>query len=254
MPNRGPQAEREEHQRGDRARRAQRKRCAEAAAERHHRHVRQQHAEGGSSHHLPQRVEAGGQQHGRDLGLVADLGGKNATTVAAKTLPPGSAASSSSESGLSVHSAMPMKLAATTQRNTVGVSQCATSVPSQPASAWLSRVATRMPATIGHGRRKRAASSSEQLRLVADFGERDGACGNEEGLHGRTPGPGVAGAKDSRIAPGPGARVAFGLAPPRCGVARHGDMPVDGRAKHVDARAAGAEAGGGLLPEEGRAF
>ena len=29
----------------------------------------------------------------------------------------------------------------------------------RPASAWLSRVATRMPATIGHGLRKRAASS-----------------------------------------------------------------------------------------------
>ena len=48
--------------------------------------------------------------------------------------------------------------------------------------------------------------------------------------------------------------AAFGLAPPRCGVARHGDMPVDGRAKHVDARAAGAKPAAGYSPEEGRAF
>ena len=60
-----------------------------------------------------------------------------------------------------------------------------TQVPTAPASAWLTRVATKMPSTIGQGLRKRAArTSDEQLRLVAHFGERDDAGGDEEGFHG----------------------------------------------------------------------
>ena len=91
-------------------------------------------------------------------------------------------ASSSSVSGLSVHNAIARKLTATIQRSTCGVSHCAASAPSQPASAWLSSVATRMPATIGHGLRIAGREQQrEQLGLVADLGERDGAGGDRRG-------------------------------------------------------------------------
>src|SRR5690606_8945315 len=84
----------------------------------------------------------------------------------------GSLAPSSSLSGLSVHNAMAMKLVATVQRNTCGVSQDAAVAPSQPAIAWLSRVATRMPATMGHGLRKRAASSRASSWVLSPISAR----------------------------------------------------------------------------------
>src|SRR5690606_26071524 len=79
---------------------------------------------------------------------------------------------SSSLSGLSVHSAMAMKLMATIQRNACGVSQDAAVAPSQPAIAWLSRVAMRMPATMGQGLRKRAASSSASNWVLSPISAR----------------------------------------------------------------------------------
>src|SRR5690606_30749432 len=79
---------------------------------------------------------------------------------------------SSSLSGLSVHNAMAMKLAATVQRRTCGVSQDAAVAPNQPAIAWLSRVATRMPATMGHGLRKRAASSRASSWVLSPISAR----------------------------------------------------------------------------------
>ena len=85
------------------------------------------------------------------------------------------ASSSSNSSGFSVHRPKAMKTMPVTQRIVSGEENSAISVPTQPASAWLASVATRMPAMIAHGRRRRGQHEGKQLCLVADFGERDEA-------------------------------------------------------------------------------
>ena len=56
-------------------------------------------------------------------------------------------------------------------------------LPTAPASAWLTSVATRMPSTMGTGGgTSPPAAAREQLRLVAHFAEGDDAGGDEEGF------------------------------------------------------------------------
>jgi len=66
--------------------------------------------------------------------------------------------SSSRSSGTMIHAAMPRKAMPSTQRMTSGPSRRLTRAPTAAANAWLATVETRMPATMGSGRRKRAAS------------------------------------------------------------------------------------------------
>ncbi|MNV69580.1 hypothetical protein D3C71_1624960 [compost metagenome] len=67
---------------------------------------------------------------------------------------------SSSLSGISIQTAMAMKQAPSTQRNTCGPMKVVTQAPTAPARAWLAKVATSMPSTMGQGLRKRAARTS----------------------------------------------------------------------------------------------
>ena len=79
---------------------------------------------------------------------------KKATRVARKGPKRGALASSSSSlSGTRAQAATARKDSATPQRSHCGSTQPDTSAPSQPASAWLRMVATRMPATMGQGLR-----------------------------------------------------------------------------------------------------
>jgi lactoylglutathione lyase len=87
---------------------------------------------------------------------------KNANAVVAKA-PRWDAAGgpSSSLSGTSAQAAMAMNDSPSTHRITCGPSTERIHAPTAPARAWLSSVATRMPATMAHGRRRRAASTRE---------------------------------------------------------------------------------------------
>jgi anti-sigma factor ChrR (cupin superfamily) len=69
------------------------------------------------------------------------------------------ASSSSIVSGTSIQAAMARKDSPMIQRSRSGPSAWATQPPRAPAAAWLSSVATKMPATMGHGLRYRAAST-----------------------------------------------------------------------------------------------
>ena len=68
------------------------------------------------------------------------------------------ASSSSILSGTMIHAAMPRKDSPSTQRITSGPSALLTQAPTAAANAWLTIVATKMPSTIGTGRRNLAAS------------------------------------------------------------------------------------------------
>jgi len=84
---------------------------------------------------------------------------KKATTVVPNTPYFGAscASPSSSLSGTSIHAAMAKNDTPSTQRNTVGPMNVVSHVPKLPAKAWLAKVATKMPHTIGQGWRKRVA-------------------------------------------------------------------------------------------------
>ncbi len=87
---------------------------------------------------------------------------KNATTVTPKTPQrvAGGGSSASSLSGRSAQSATAKNDSATSHRSTSDGTNERNRLPRKPASAWLASVATRMPAMIGSGFRKRAASTS----------------------------------------------------------------------------------------------
>ena len=80
----------------------------------------------------------------------------------------------------------------------------------RPASAWLSRVATRMPATIGQGLRKRAASSRASSWVLSPISASatvpvETSSGHQGKSSMRTPGPGIrVDAKGKRHAARPG--------------------------------------------------
>jgi AcrR family transcriptional regulator len=98
----------------------------------------------------------------------------------------------------------------------------------------------------------RGQQQGQQLGLVADLGQRHGAGGNEQCVeHGELRAGRIReGREGKRRVARPGARrlpSVLPVPPGRGGVARHGDVPMNGRAKHVDARAA-ASRRGGLLP------
>ncbi|MOA30522.1 hypothetical protein D3C78_1516180 [compost metagenome] len=94
---------------------------------------------------------------------------KKATSVVPKT-PQREAeevSSSSSLSGISIHTAMPMKHRASTQRRVCGPRTVVTQAPAAPARAWLASVAARMPSTMGQGLRKRAARTSARSCVLS---------------------------------------------------------------------------------------
>ena len=100
---------------------------------------------------------------------------KKASTVVPKMPSRGalpSSSPSSSWSGINIQAAMARKETPRTQRSTSGPSKVVTQVPSAPASAWLAKVATRMPATMGQGLRKRAARTSESSWVLSPISAR----------------------------------------------------------------------------------
>ena len=141
-------------------------------------------------------------------------------------------------------SAMPMKLMATIQRSVSGVNQCATSAPIQPARAWLSKVAARMPATIGQGRRKRAASSRASNWVLSPISATATVpAETSRGSNMESSGAGRIrdGREGKRRVARPGARRMPSVLPAPIEpihAARHGVVPMNGRAKYVDARTA----------------
>ena len=110
---------------------------------------------------------------------------KNATTVTTNTLrsDTGGASDSSNWSGFSAHAATAKNDSASPQRRISGATASRTHWPSHAATVWLASVATRMPAMIGHGLRiARGKHQCQQLRLVAQFADRDDQGGNEQGF------------------------------------------------------------------------
>ena len=70
-----------------------------------------------------------------------------------------------------------MKEAARIQLRVASEKKLATQAPTAPAAKWLARVAATMPAMIGHGLRKRAASRSASNWVLSPISAR----GNDEG-------------------------------------------------------------------------
>ena len=96
-------------------------------------------------------------------------------------------------------------------------------------AAWLTRVATKMPSDDRPGLAEaRGEHEGEQLRLVAHFGERDDAGGDEEGFHEETP-AGERERNDARHPRPNGGCAVKGLAKSKYRL-RHGPRP-----KSVDA-------------------
>ena len=87
----------------------------------------------------------------------------NSTSVAPKAPSLNQGLSpSSSLSGIRIHSPTATNEAATAQRSTSALTRPESQSPSQAESAWLTRVATKMPAMIGQcWRTKREASTSD---------------------------------------------------------------------------------------------
>ncbi|MNQ60121.1 hypothetical protein D3C85_743900 [compost metagenome] len=75
--------------------------------------------------------------------------------------------SSSILSGTRIQTAMAMKAPATSQVITLGSIQLLMNSPIQAAPAWLSRVATSMPAMMGQGLRKRQMSSNARSWVLS---------------------------------------------------------------------------------------
>ncbi len=110
---------------------------------------------------------------------------KNATTVTPNTphRVAGGGSSSSSVSGFSAQIATAKNDSATSQVSTPGGTNDRKRLPRKPASAWFASVATRMPAMIGKRLAEaRGEHERQQLRLVADFAERDDAGRDEKGF------------------------------------------------------------------------
>src|SRR6185369_6315842 len=85
-----------------------------------------------------------------------------------KTLPARSFSSfSSNRSGISAQPAIAMKAIARIQRIRSGPMACMSHAPTAPAAAWLRSVAVKIPATIGHGRLKRVARTSERSWVLS---------------------------------------------------------------------------------------
>ncbi len=65
-----------------------------------------------------------------------------------------------------------MKEAARIQLRVASEKKLATQAPTAPAAKWLARVAATMPAMIGHGLRKRAASRSASNWVLSPISAR----------------------------------------------------------------------------------
>src|SRR5471032_190339 len=77
------------------------------------------------------------------------------------------ASPSSSLSGTSAHAAIARNETATIFVIHAVPMAWVSHAPSAPAAVWLRRVATSMPATIGHGRRKRAARTRDRSCVLS---------------------------------------------------------------------------------------
>jgi hypothetical protein len=157
----------------------------DALAKVHGRHVRQQHAEGGAAHHRHHRRITRRQRHGRDLGLVAHLGQEERDHRGDEHAEPG---------------ARRFLLVDLVGHHDPGRHRDERQAE-HPAHHFRSEQLADQRAdrsgkgVVGDGRgedsehdRQRAAKArrqqeGQQLGLVADFGKRDDAGGNEEGVH-----------------------------------------------------------------------
>ena len=140
-----------------------------ALAEQHDGHVGEQHAERGAEHDRDERRESRGQHDRRDLRLVAHFGEEERDDGDAEDAPArrGRRVVVVERVGLE----RPQRDREERQRDepaqTSRGDSARTRLPTQPASAWFASVATRMPAMIGSGLRKRAASTSARSWVLS---------------------------------------------------------------------------------------
>jgi hypothetical protein len=77
-----------------------------------------------------------------------------------------------------------MNTAPVIQGSQCGAINPASQTPTEPARAWLSTVATKMPAMMAHWlAQPRGEDKGQQLGLVADFGDGDQGGRGEECFH-----------------------------------------------------------------------
>src|SRR5579875_440109 len=184
-----PQPQRREQRGGTDARRAQRQPRGEARAQEHHRHVGDQHAGGAAGDHLPQRLIARAQHRGGDLGAVAQFGQEECDDGRDENAAPCMGGCRRIVAAL-VREQRPHR-----DREKRQADQPALHVRRQPmrqprAGFRRDRVADQRRDQDAGADRPRLAEfrgqhQRQQLRLVADLGQRDRAECDQEGLQGK---------------------------------------------------------------------